>query len=365
MKNRLIEIFTSLISINALSTREKPVADFIRDFFADYPAEIYSDNCNSHTDGQTGNLICRFGNGGNTMLLAHMDTARPTDNVQPVITENLIKSDGASVLGVDNRAGIAILLYALEKFYERENKVPDITLAFTICEETTLTGSRCLNVENIDFAFSFDSALRPGHFINRSYGAMSFKAEIFGKASHSGISPEKGINAIAIAAKAISAIATGRLNPETIVNIGKIRGGEGINIVPALTVVEGEIRSLNIEEAEMICDQIKSHFEQAARPGNGLVKFSSYWDFHSYTFNNNEKIISRISDVLTLCGLEPVASVSAGGSDANSLNANGIPTINLGIGAQNPHSNDEFIYIRDLEDSAKIAYEILKQGFYK
>jgi tripeptide aminopeptidase len=67
-----------------------------------------------------------------------------------------------------------------------------------------------------------------------------------------------------------------------------------------------------------------------------------------------------ISTALKKVGLVPKANISLGGSDANSLNAKGIPSVNIGIGAQNPHSNEEFIFIEDLVKSAEIAFQLIK-----
>jgi tripeptide aminopeptidase len=357
---RLINIFKDLISIEGLSGSERHVFNYIKLFLNNLNLAVEDDYLKIHPKGNSGNLKCKIGNGGNTAFLAHMDTARSTKNVISVVSNDRIQSKDDTVLGVDNRAGIAILLYTIEKIIKNYKRVPDFTVAFTICEETTLFGSDNINLDNIDMAYVFDSALRPGNFISQSYGAKSFKIIVHGKASHSGIAPEKGISAIQIAAKAIDNLNLGKIDDFTTINIGKIDGGESVNVVPAQTIVLGEIRSLIQDNVQTVLKDVKQKFTNAAESFSGKIEMSSFWDFKPYKTNLKSKVYKRLCDAIKKVGLEPNPAISAGGSDANSLNKRGIPTINIGIGAQNPHSNDEFILLEDFQKSAEIALQLIK-----
>ena len=160
MKNeRLIELFIKIAKIEALSGKEKPLADFIKDFLSEYSLIVKEDDSAVRSQSNTGNIICTKGDGGNFLLLSHMDTARTTENVNPVIKSDRITSNGDTILGVDNRAGIAVLLYTIERLHKHRINHKDFTIAFTTCEETTLLGSKNLQVNgNIKKGFVFDSA---------------------------------------------------------------------------------------------------------------------------------------------------------------------------------------------------------------
>jgi len=358
--DRLIEIFLETIKIDALSGREKPLADYIRKFLSSCKnVEITEDKSNKFSNSNTGNIIIKSGSGGNFVMLSHMDTARSTEQLTPIVSENKITSSGNTILGVDNRVGVAVLLYTLEKQLSN-GSAKDFTVAFTTCEETTLLGSKNLKLDkNIKTGFVFDSAFRPGNFINSACGAMSFKIKIIGKASHSGIAPEKGVNSIQIAAEALSKIRQGRIDEETTVNIGKIKGGSAVNVIPEITFIEGEVRSFEIKKIEKEIKKIKDIFDLTVNNSSGRVIFEADWDFSPYKFDETSQIYKTTVEVLSIAGLTPEAKVSLGGSDANSLNANGIPAVNLGIGAQNPHSNEELILIEDLVKTAEIAHHLL------
>jgi tripeptide aminopeptidase len=359
---RLIDLFLEVARINALSGNEKPLADHIKAFLENNNYQVKEDEAAKFTDSNTGNLICKIGNGGNFVLLSHMDTARPTENVKPIILEDKIISSGDTVLGVDNRAGVSVLLYLLEKIANEKISVKDFTVAFTTCEETTLLGSKNLGINGeIKKGFIFDSGYRPGNFIYSACGAIGLKIKILGKASHSGISPEKGINSMQVAAKAISQLPLGRIDDETTMNIGLFKSGSAVNVIPELTELEGEIRSFNIKKAEDNFNLLVNIFKSESENIGAKVEINYFWDFLPYTIPESSFVFNEAVRVIKKVGLVPTPKISLGGSDANSLNGRGIESVNLGIGAQNPHSNDEFIYIEDLIKSAEIALELVKK----
>ncbi len=358
---RLIEIFLEVAKIEGLSGNEKAIADYIKSFLEKLGLAVMEDDTAQLSGGNCGNLICNIGSGGNFALLAHMDTARSTGNLKAVVTADRICSDGSTILGADNRAGVAVILYTIENTIRNNIPHQDFTAAFTVCEETTLIGSQNLSLDkNIEMAFVFDSSKRPGHFISQSYGAQRFTINIIGKASHSGVAPEKGVSSISAAAKAIANLQFGRIDEITTANIGKISGGTATNVVPEKTVLEGEVRSLNPENVEIVVANIEREFRFAADYFGAILEFESNWDFKPYRLTPDMAIYQRIETAIAAAGLSPKPSTTPGGSDANSLNGNDLPAVNIGIGAQNPHANDEFILLEDLQKSVEIAMALIR-----
>lgn len=360
---RLIELFLQTARINALSGNEKSVADFIKSFLSQYKYSVTEDDSKQYSNSNTGNLICKIGNGGDFLLSAHMDTARPTENVKPIIDDEKITSSGDTVLGVDNRAGVSVLLYTLERIAKENIPVKDFTVVFTTCEETTLFGSKNLGVNgSIKKGFVFDSGYRPGNFIHSACGALGFKIKIVGKASHSGIAPEKGINSLLVTAKAISQLPLGRIDEETTMNIGLLKGGSAVNVIPELTELEGEVRSFDLKKAEHYFNLLIEIFKTECESAGAKFEIVYDWDFMPFTVPEDSEVFNETINAITKSGLTPTPKISLGGSDANSFNGLGIQSVNLGIGAQNPHSNEEFIFIEDLVKTAEIALELVKKN---
>ncbi|MEE9466401.1 MAG: M20/M25/M40 family metallo-hydrolase [Candidatus Neomarinimicrobiota bacterium] len=356
----LIDLFLQLVAINATSRKEKPIADFIRSYLAGADITIEEDSAGEAEGGNCGNLICRYAGGGSVALLAHMDTVRPTADLKAQVLADRITSDGTTILGADNRAGVALILSALKGAAAGQLDLEPFTAVFTICEESTLGGSRRLELPAvIEMAFTFDSSLPPGTFISETYGAMAFTARVIGRASHAGTEPEKGINAIMVAAQAIAALETGRLDKDTTANFGMISGGAATNVVPAQATVDGEVRGRDTGHVEEVIQQIEAAFRNAARSAGAELEFSAEWHFKSYLIKPATPIYRRVKAAIAKTGLEPRAHVTPGGSDANSVNAKGIPAINLATGASNVHSDDEFILLADLLHARDILLALM------
>lgn len=359
---RLIDIFLELTAIDALSQNEKPVADYIKKFLANLGITAVEDTTTELTGSNTGNLICKVGTGGDFALLSHMDTARPTKNLKAIVSEDRITSSGDTILGGDDRAGISVILYAVEKAVKENAALNDFTIGFTVCEETTMLGSRTIMLpEQIRGGIIFDSQYRPGKFIYAACGAMYFKVKIIGKASHAGIFPEKGINSIAVASAIIANISQGRIDEETTVNIGTIQGGEATNVVSPVTVFEGEVRSFDKDKVEKVMGDIRTTIIKLSEHMKAQYIIDDRWDFEPFVLPEVSPTYKRIYSAIAETGLEVHPVRSLGGSDANSLNARGIESVNIGIGAQNPHGDDEFILIEDLYKAAEIASKLIRK----
>jgi tripeptide aminopeptidase len=362
INKNLINSFLETASIESLSGNEKPIASFIKSILTSYNLNIFEDSSKEKTGSDTGNIICKVGTGGDFLLSCHMDTARSTKNMKPIIHEDRITSDGTTVLGVDNRVGVTILLELIKKITNEKIPHKDFTLVFTTCEETTLAGSLNLEVsEEIKRAFVFDSYMSPGKYIAASVGAAGYKVKVIGKAAHSGIAPEKGINALTITAEAISKIKFGKIDNETTSNIGIIRGGTATNVIPDLIELEGEVRSRDTESVKKNVEIIKCVFENACAQFNGKLDFQWYWDFMPFNLCEKSKVVYDLEEAIRRSNLVPEQVLSYGGSDANSYNGRGIEAVNIGIGAQNPHSNSEFIFLEDLDKAFQIALELVKK----
>jgi tripeptide aminopeptidase len=358
----IIDLFLELVQINGVSGQEADVAAFIKHYLGDLGLEVTEDEAHIQSDGSVGNLTCRVGTGGNTLLLAHMDTVRPTKDLKPVVHADRITSSGDTILGADNRAGVSVVLSSIRKAVESPDAYSDFSASFTISEETHLTGSKLLEVDPaIEMAYAFDSGYRPGHLIHGSYGAQSFLIEVQGRAAHAGLAPEKGINAIWVAAQALAQLETGRLEDQSTLNFGAIAGGSTTNVVPDSVIIKGETRALTRERGTEILGHVFEVFDQVTKEYGARAECKSRWEFTPFKISPDATIYGRVVQAMEQVGITPIPLIAAGGSDANSLNDNGIPAVNLGIGAQNCHSNEEFILIEDLLTVEAIAEALLRK----
>ena len=358
---RLTQLFLELTRIDAVSSQELPVAEYIMDFVGKLGLEASMDDAARLSGGNAGNVIVPILGGGDFFLAAHMDTPRSTAGLKHCFHADRISSDGTTPLGVDDRGGVAEILYAVERAAKVGTLQP-ATLLFSVCEETTMAGSLSYKpAPGIKYGFVFDSFMRPGNFVQATCGMIQFVFHVKGKSAHAGIAPENGVNAIRIAAEAITGFPFGWRGRMANANIGVIHGGTGTNVVCDDVFLKGEIRSASREEGEACLQGIVEHFRRTCSKYGGSLDVEWEWDFRPYEIREDDIPYKRFARAAAACGLEAVPQPTMGGSDANTYNHTGLKAINLGVGAQNPHGNDEFILYEDLQKASDIAYYLLTE----
>jgi tripeptide aminopeptidase len=364
-QQELLSLFLRLAPIDGVSHMERAIADEVMAILRAAGLDVVEDQSASVVKGNAGNLLC-FPPGFRAdapaiMLEAHLDTVQPTGLLKVTVNEDRVSSDGSTILGADNRMGLSILVDLLLHSNASPDPKKNFFVVFTVGEETGLYGAAALDLskQHVTAAFVFDCSKRPGIFIRESVGLYDFTAQFVGKAAHAGVAPEEGISAIALAASAISKIKLGRLDPETTANIGKIYGGEATNIVPERVTVEGEVRSFSPDRIREELRRIEQTFHTAV-DGCGRLVFSAYSDFEPYVHQPDAPAVMELEYAIRRAGLTPKPIRYMGGSDANKYNAKGIPAVNIGIGAQKPHSVEEFFLLEDLFKTSEIAHELIK-----
>lgn len=362
-----VDLFLHAVTVNAPSLHEGPMNAFVREVLADSGVRIVEDGAGARYGGPSGNLLCfpeKFRYGAPAVaFLAHLDTPLPTTGVRPQVNHDRITSDGTTILGVDNRAGVTALLSLLLST-AGEQTPANFMVVFTIAEELGMYGSKHLDLRpyHVRRAFVFDCSKRPGTFIQSAVGCSLFHVTFRGRSSHAGVHPEQGINAIQIAAQALSGIRMGRLGPTMTANVGVVTGGSATNVVPEACAVQGEVRAFEQEPIQAYLDETLALCQGAAAARGGSVDFASDVDFAPFRLSPDAPVFRDTVRAMESLGLEPHPIEYLGGSDANMLNAAGIPAVNLGIGAQNPHGRDEFILLEDLTTTVRLASALVQGG---
>ncbi|GAB4168546.1 MAG: M20/M25/M40 family metallo-hydrolase [Calditrichia bacterium] len=363
---RLSEIFLDLVRIEAISKQEKPVADYIRAFLYRLGIETIEDNAGIEVGGNTGNIIAKVNssfsrNSFTVAFAAHMDTVKSTAGIKPSLENGIIKTDGSTILGADNRAGIAMILYVVEYLKTNNLQFTPFEVIFTIGEETGLYGSTHLNKQLVDaeVLYILDSSSDPGYYVISAPEATDFTLKFIGKASHAAVNPEDGINAIKMASRFIEQFTCGRIDNDTTINIGLISGGEATNVIPPVATIHGEIRGFAPRKIQQYIDQIHRFAATIEHDFNGQVQVQTETAFPGFNLQQDHPAIKLLELAMDKNGLQPKPIRYYGGSDANIFNNRGFFAIDLGIGAKNPHSVNEYISLHDMELVVRTALTII------
>lgn len=361
---RMEQRFLELVKLNSPSREERPVVEWLKQEFQKLGLEPWEDESSKETGANCGNLIVEIpGEGPQLLFSAHLDVVAPMENVKVSYEDGVFRTDGTTILGADDKAGLVVILEAITALVEDELPHCPLKLIFTTCEEIGLLGAKALprEVAAADFGFVFDSGKPAAHIITSSPSQDEHFYRIHGKAAHAGVAPENGISAIEIAALAISKLELGRLNHATTANIGKINGGSATNIVPDEVEVAGEVRSFSEEELKDQSEKMAQAFQEAASKYGGRVEAEITRSFTGFNLTPQAEVVKRALAASKKIGSDPVLISSGGGSDANVYNTLGIPTVNLGVGMEGAHTKEETVAIADLLTAANLAL-VLAQG---
>ena len=371
-KVRIAETFRWLVSIDSVSREEGAICQALRDKLAGMGAEIFIDSAGEKTGSDCGNLVAKFKGDLDVppmMLNAHMDTVEPGRGIRPVFKDGVFTGSGDTILGADDKSAIAILLEALTVMQEKKIPHGPIELVLTVCEEVGLLGAKHLDYGLIDskIGFALDSTDTAG-IITRAPAANQIEIKVHGKDAHAGAAPEKGINAICLAAEALSKLTIGRIDHETTCNIGVIQGGFATNIVPNLVTLKGEARSHDEEKLRKVTDTIRNGFETVVdeyrrkHGDDGLpsLTFNAESDFPSTNIPEDHPVVVLAKNAAKNLGRDIKSKISGGGADANIFFQKGIVTGVLGTGMMDMHTVRESVRLDDLVRMAELVLEILR-----
>lgn len=365
-ESRILAEFLELVQIDSPSGSERAVADLLTARLKTLGFAVREDNAGQSTGG-AGNLIAVLpaaGGGAPLLLSAHMDTVEPGRGVRPVVTDGVVRSSGDTILGADDKAGIAAIMEAVRVVREEGLAHGGLEVVFTIGEESGLWGAKQLDTGRLQsrLGFVLDGEGGPGCIVTQAPSQDKIGAMVRGRAAHAGVNPQDGINAIQVAARAVARMSLGRLDEETTANIGIISGGKAINIVPDACNLLGETRSLDGAKRQALTESVSRILRETAAESGATVDISVETLYQSFALAPSDPVVQAAAQAAGRLGLKAQLVKTGGGSDANIFNQKGIPTANLGIAMQKVHTTEEFIRAADLVDSARWLVEIIRQA---
>ena len=370
IKNLLLE----LVQIDSISRKERDVAERIKKYCEELGATVEIDDAGEKVGGNSGNVIARFPgtipDAETIMMSAHMDTVVPGEGVKPIVEGDIIRSDGTTVLGGDDKSGCAVIIETIRCLQEQNIPHAPIEAVFSICEEVGLLGAKHVDTSKLKskYGLVFDSD-DPGFLFTRGPSADHMDFKIYGLESHAGVAPEEGISAIRIAAEGIHNMKLGRIDSETTANIGVIEGGKATNITTNFVLLRGEARSLDDKKLEAQTAHMIKCLEDAAAKWEvtvagittkGRVESHVTREYSAMDVPDSSRVVQLVYKAAARLGQKVETLASGGGCDANIFNKRGIECANFGTGMRAIHTVKEWLDVKDLYASAEMTLEVLK-----
>jgi tripeptide aminopeptidase len=361
----VLDLFTELAAIPSPSGEERAVADVVSTYLRDCALEVDEDDAGAKIGATAGNLYTRLeatAPGTPIFLCAHLDTVPPTARIEPVIDdEGVVRNAAGTILGADDKAAVAVMLEATRRVLSERRAHAGLELLFTPKEEVGLVGAAAFDESRLTarHGFVYDQAAPIGEVVLGAPYSQSIEVTFRGRASHAGMYPEEGRNAIAAAARAIADLRLGRVDDISTANVGVIHGGIAANIVAEQCTFVAEARSHDERRLADLIQEMVESISFAAEVSECRADVEARKSYRGYRFKREDDVVRVAADALGRAGQDVRFGLSGGAADANIFNARGLQCLNLANGMIDIHTPDERIAVADLEAMVDVTLALV------
>ena len=361
----VLDLFTELAAIPSPSGEERAVADVVSAYLRDCALEVDEDDAGAKIGATAGNLYTRLeatAPGTPIFLCAHLDTVPPTARIEPVVDdEGVVRNAAGTILGADDKAAVAVMLEATRRVLSERRAHAGLELLFTPKEEVGLVGAAAFDESRLTarHGFVYDQAAPIGEVVLGAPYSQSIEVTFRGHASHAGMYPEEGRNAIAAAARAIADLRLGRVDDISTANVGVIHGGVAANIVAEQCTFIAEARSHDERRLADLVQEMVESISFAAETSECRADVEARKSYRGYRFKREDDVVRVAADALGRAGQDVRFGLSGGAADANIFNQRGLQCLNLANGMMDIHTPDERIAVADLEAMVDVTLALV------
>lgn len=363
---RLLQEFMELVQIDSESYAEGEFQHALIQRFQALGLTMIEDDTKEQTGLGANNFVARLdGDRGikSIFFSSHMDTVSPGQGIRPRERDGRVESDQTTILGADDKAGIAIMIELIKRLKEQHIPHGPIEFILTAGEEVGLLGAKAVDMSMLEATYGYvlDNGGPVGGIITASPSMYRLDVKVTGRAAHAGLEPENGISAIEVVAQAISRMKLGRIDHETTANIGQVKGGTAMNVVMEQLEFVAEVRSFDhhkcLEQVKMMETLLNEE----------VTKYGAKLDFQAtplitgYQFEEIHPLLVHAKTCLESIGRDARFERSGGGTDANVFNEKGKDVVNVSIGYEEIHTVNEYIPIEEFEQTVNFALELVRQ----
>jgi tripeptide aminopeptidase len=330
-------------------------------------------------------------------LIAHVDTTpeTPGGGVEPIVHEaydgtpivlpgdptqvldpedepelaarvghDIVTSSGTTLLGADDKAGVAEIMAALEYLVAHpEPARATVRVAFTVDEEVG-RGAEHLDLDEFgaEVGYTLDGS-GLGELEIETFSARSVRVTIRGRGAHPGSAKGKLVNSVKLAADLIASLPRDTLSPETtdgregFVHPSRIAGSAEETVVSFIVRDHDDVK---LEEHTELVRRLAAQIEEREPRARVTVDATDTYSNMRAAIDQHPRVIAAAEEAIRRVGVEPVRSIIRGGTDGAVLSAKGLPTPNIFTGGQNYHSLTEWASVQDMAAAAATVVELVR-----
>ena len=282
-----------------------------------------------------------------------------------LVGDDLITTDGTTLLGADDKAGVAIIMSMVEYICQnRDFKHGDICIAFTPDEEVG-RGTENFDVKRFgaDYAYTVDGG-RIDEFSFENFNAYKADVTITGKSYHPGDSKGKMVNALTLGRQFDTMLGDNKRPEATEHKEGfyHLHHMEGDVSTTKMTYILRDHDMDNMHDMIHTMQLAASYLNQINHGHYIDIDFTLQYKNMIEVINKTPDIVYKVKQAMINIGLDPIASPIRGGTDGANLSFMGLPCPNLGTGGYNYHGPYEFCSINSMKKGVKLLLELIKEA---
>lgn len=282
-----------------------------------------------------------------------------------LVGDDLITTDGTTLLGADDKAGVAIIMSMVEYICQnRDFKHGDICIAFTPDEEVG-RGTENFDVKRFgaDYAYTVDGG-KIDEFSFENFNAYKADVTITGKSYHPGDSKGKMVNALTLGRQFDTMLGDNKRPEATEHKEGfyHLHHMEGDVSTTKMTYILRDHDMDNMHDMIHTMQLAASYLNQINHGHYIDIDFTLQYKNMIEVINKTPDIVYKVKQAMINIGLEPIASPIRGGTDGANLSFMGLPCPNLGTGGYNYHGPYEFCSINSMKKGVKLLLELIKEA---
>lgn len=301
---------------------------------------------------------------GGTIVLNDFYQMNPQEfpNLLEVIGDDLIVTDGNTLLGADDKAGVAEIMQAAQEIISDKNLLHgDIYIAFTPDEEIGRgTDHFDLDFFRPDFAYTFDGG-RVGSIESENFNAAAANVIITGKSIHPGTAKDKMINANKVAMEFNSLLPNeAPENTSGYEGFYHLSASKGSVESATLEYIIRDFDWDNFQKRKKVFETIKNKLNKKYNYQAVEIKLRDQYFNMALKLKDKEYILEIAKNAILKTGISPIFQPIRGGTDGAMLTYKGLPTPNLGMGGYNYHGRYEYASINQMEKAVEIIKNIVR-----
>ena len=362
----IIEEFIRLTRIPSPSLGERRMADMLKKKLSELGLSVEEDRAGEPFGGNAGNLYaflpptkgcCR----GPVLFAAHMDRVPGGDGIRCEDHGKYLSSDHSTILAADDLSGVCAILDGLRRVISSGKPHCGVEIVFTICEENGTRGAKNLDYGKIRSraGYCLDSSGRFGRIVTGAPSIDRLELSVTGRRAHAGAEPEKGINALKLAAKIVAGAREGRLDFESTANFGVFTAGEATNVVCDHAAVLGEVRSHTPEKVTAYEEELRRLIRDGTAGTGAKAELSVIPLEKAFRVDPEAEVVTKLLSAMERAGVQGYTETGGGGMDANTFNQKGIVSVGVATGYLKNHTKEEILYKEDLVRAGQTVEELI------